>query len=124
MMSRSMLFLLVALFVTSGLAPHSQTPRFPSHPGFKPTPEAPAMPKALMKLPRTPISRAKFPAIDFHVHGRELKTAGDYQKMIKVMDETGVGMLCNMDGGFGPRSEQHTSELPSQSNLVCRLLLE
>src|SRR2546430_12076980 len=27
-------------------------------------------------------------------------------------------------GGMGPRSEEHTSELQSQSNLVCRLLLE
>src|SRR2546430_5881241 len=26
--------------------------------------------------------------------------------------------------GFVPRSEEHTSELQSQSNLVCRLLLE
>src|SRR2546430_8644506 len=26
--------------------------------------------------------------------------------------------------GFRPRSEEHTSELQSQSNLVCRLLLE
>src|SRR5688572_32953690 len=27
-------------------------------------------------------------------------------------------------GKFRPRSEEHTSELQSQSNLVCRLLLE
>src|SRR2546430_12849262 len=27
-------------------------------------------------------------------------------------------------GGDPPRSEEHTSELQSQSNLVCRLLLE
>src|SRR2546427_12773648 len=27
-------------------------------------------------------------------------------------------------GPRGPRSEEHTSELQSQSNLVCRLLLE
>src|SRR5205085_9077774 len=27
-------------------------------------------------------------------------------------------------GSFGLRSEEHTSELQSQSNLVCRLLLE
>src|SRR5688572_32123949 len=27
-------------------------------------------------------------------------------------------------GGRRPRSEEHTSELQSQSNLVCRLLLE
>src|SRR5688572_32039455 len=28
------------------------------------------------------------------------------------------------DGSPSPRSEEHTSELQSQSNLVCRLLLE
>src|SRR5688572_31488166 len=28
------------------------------------------------------------------------------------------------DGSWGLRSEEHTSELQSQSNLVCRLLLE
>src|SRR3972149_7663898 len=28
------------------------------------------------------------------------------------------------DGGWSQRSEEHTSELQSQSNLVCRLLLE
>src|SRR6186713_1197785 len=70
-------------------------------PEFKPTPEVPAMPKALMKLPRTPITKAKFPAVDFHLHGGQLRTAEDYQKMIKVMDETGLGVICNMDGGFG-----------------------
>src|SRR5688572_31676607 len=32
---------------------------------------------------------------------------------------------CQVRGGrFGIRSEEHTSELQSQSNLVCRLLLE
>jgi predicted TIM-barrel fold metal-dependent hydrolase len=92
-MSRCLPILLVA----AGLTVSAQTQR----PEFKITPEVPAMPKALMKLPRTPITRAKFPAIDFHVHGRELKTAADYQKMIRLMDETGLGILCNMDGGFG-----------------------
>src|SRR2546430_7053407 len=29
-----------------------------------------------------------------------------------------------LQGEFAPRSEEHTSELQSQSNLVCRLLLE
>src|SRR2546427_8379240 len=36
-------------------------------------------------------------------------------------------LLCNVQGGrrLGfARSEEHTSELQSQSNLVCRLLLE
>ncbi len=85
----------------------SEAPRFPSHPDFQPTPEAPALPKALMKLPRTAITRARFPAIDFHLHGRELRSAEDYRKMIKLMDETGLGVLCNMDGGFGKTFDQN-----------------
>src|SRR2546427_6967026 len=37
-----------------------------------------------------------------------------------------VGHACvfRADPGARPRSEEHTSELQSQSNLVCRLLLE
>src|SRR2546427_3396223 len=36
-----------------------------------------------------------------------------------------VGHLVDRDRGVGTaRSEEHTSELQSQSNLVCRLLLE
>src|SRR2546430_12680858 len=31
---------------------------------------------------------------------------------------------ANRAGGGGTRSEEHTSELQSQSNIVCRLLLE
>jgi len=64
-------------------------------------PEVPAMPKALMKLPRASITRAKYPAIDFHFHGRSLRTAEDYRKLIKLMDDTGIGVISNMDGGFG-----------------------
>src|SRR2546430_11175627 len=33
-------------------------------------------------------------------------------------------MMRSTGTGFSPRSEEHTSELQSQSNLVCRLLLE
>src|SRR2546430_8516124 len=33
-------------------------------------------------------------------------------------------ILCNSDEADDKRSEEHTSELQSQSNLVCRLLLE
>jgi predicted TIM-barrel fold metal-dependent hydrolase len=88
---------LPVLLVTAGLTVSGQSAR----PDFQTTPEVPAMPKALMKLPRTPITRAKFPAIDFHVHGGQLRTAEDYQKMIAIMDQTGLGVICNMDGGFG-----------------------
>src|SRR2546427_1572882 len=35
-----------------------------------------------------------------------------------------TGRRWNVDTLLGERSEEHTSELQSQSNLVCRLLLE
>src|SRR2546430_12752082 len=34
------------------------------------------------------------------------------------------GRSCGLGGLHAERSEEHTSELQSQSNLVCRLLLE
>src|SRR5256886_7003944 len=34
------------------------------------------------------------------------------------------GYIVRFSDPQGPRSEEHTSELQSQSNLVCRLLLE
>src|SRR2546427_12151891 len=37
---------------------------------------------------------------------------------------TGGGRTCIWRGRNAARSEEHTSELQSQSNLVCRLLLE
>src|SRR2546430_13310773 len=36
----------------------------------------------------------------------------------------GAGAAVDLVRGIAPRSEEHTSELQSQSNLVCRLLLE
>src|SRR6185295_5940623 len=69
-------------------------------------PEVPAIPKALMKLPRTNITRAKFPTVDFHFHGRTLRAAQDYQKLIQLMDQTNLAVISNMDGGFGQAFDQ------------------
>jgi len=85
------------LVVAAAFIFRAQTPR----PEFKPGPEVPPMPKALMKIPRSNITRAKFPAVDFHLHGRSLQTDADYRKLIAVMDQTGIGVISNMDGGFG-----------------------
>src|SRR2546427_4048226 len=44
-----------------------------------------------------------------------------------VQDDSDSGSLCGLPGRpirIPSRSEEHTSELQSQSNLVCRLLLE
>src|SRR5688572_31087372 len=41
-----------------------------------------------------------------------------------VMSNLGLERALEAQGGKLLRSEEHTSELQSQSNLVCRLLLE
>src|SRR5260370_2446921 len=90
-----------ALILAAGAAVVSAQTR----PEFKVAPEVPAMPKALMKLPRTDITRAKFPAVDFHLHGSSLKPAVDYQKMIALMDKTGIPVICNIHAAFHPASD-------------------
>src|SRR5688572_31428019 len=43
---------------------------------------------------------------------------------LQMSPQDGRGMNCWWPMPFDSRSEEHTSELQSQSNLVCRLLLE
>src|SRR2546430_5239264 len=43
---------------------------------------------------------------------------------LRVSGEFGEGVWIEYEIGKCNRSEEHTSELQSQSNLVCRLLLE
>src|SRR2546430_9045997 len=46
-------------------------------------------------------------------------------QLVWVWDIGTGAVVHRLDGRHtGPRSEEHTSELQSQSNLVCRLLLE
>src|SRR5688572_23885438 len=43
----------------------------------------------------------------------------------EIVAATDLPVNADFESGFAPdRSEEHTSELQSQSNLVCRLLLE
>src|SRR3982750_4025635 len=41
-----------------------------------------------------------------------------------IIPEMGSGLFWGVRGTGGVRSEEHTSELQSRSDLVCRLLLE
>src|SRR2546430_11661385 len=48
-------------------------------------------------------------------------------RLAEHLDQLGVELVEDTPGSSGrreDRSEEHTSELQSQSNLVCRLLLE
>src|SRR2546430_6869925 len=42
----------------------------------------------------------------------------------QIFEVTGFAFFDSCSRSFDARSEEHTSELQSQSNLVCRLLLE
>src|SRR2546430_15424855 len=48
---------------------------------------------------------------------------GQIEEAVWFLAETVVVAVLR-DADYGERSEEHTSELQSQSNLVCRLLLE
>jgi len=110
-MRRILSFLvLLALVPGCSTAPPEQTvadTQFPNHPDFKQGPEEGPMPDTVLVVKRTEIQRAQYPVIDFHVHGRQLQTPEDYAKMVEVMDQAGVGVICNMDGGFGETFDDH-----------------
>src|SRR2546427_8310824 len=44
--------------------------------------------------------------------------------ILRLVPANGGIVMVNFNPAFVSRSEEHTSELQSQSNLVCRLLLE
>lgn len=76
-------------------------------PGWKPSgPEVPPMPITLLRLPRTNITRAKYPAIDFHVHAGGLTTPEAYESLIELMDKIGMGAIVNLNGGTGAHLDQ------------------
>ncbi len=64
-------------------------------------PDVPPMPLTLLRLPRTNITRARFPAIDFHVHARELTDAAAYPSFITLLNSIGMGAIVNLNGGTG-----------------------
>src|SRR5262245_20720401 len=83
---------------SSSAAPQRVVPPLPtresldSPPGWKPDGHVvPHMPETLLRLPRTPLTRARYPAIDFHVHAGNLTTVDAYRTFIKKLDQAGIG---------------------------------
>src|SRR2546427_9517185 len=67
-------------------------------------------------LPLPGARRARLQARHVDAVGRERRD--------QIVQGTRLVVRGHDERGAGPRSEEHTSELQSQSNLVCRLLLE
>src|SRR5690606_40796798 len=50
---------------------------------------------------------------------------GIHRRAVAHQERLGIGrLLVHLDAHVAERSEEHTSELQSRENLVCRLLLE
>src|SRR5260370_28737534 len=69
------------------------------------------------------------PAVEVHRHGQRFAGFLPERTVVARLDAARKGKVARFldrDGGRreGERSEEHTSELQSHLNLVCRLLLE
>src|SRR2546430_13524142 len=76
-------------------------------------------------FPYTTLFRSS--AVPPHVElllGAASRPVGERAAERGVAQQGGNGVRERADISRGDRSEEHTSELQSQSNLVCRLLLE
>ena len=54
-------------------------------------------PRSTLVVPAHSVPRAKYPAIDFHVHASGLNSKAAYDKLIALMDTIGMGAIV-MDG--------------------------
>src|SRR5256886_11331422 len=80
-------------------------------------------------FPYTTLFRSNDGLWDFDVESNEVYFSPRWKAMLGYGDEDMRGApdwrsLVHPDDLSRVRSEEHTSELQSQSNLVCRLLLE
>src|SRR2546427_9076888 len=70
-------------------------------------------------FPYTTLFRS-LPPIHQHLQFLQLVFVGPYAAAFRALVQNNAARIADKD----QRSEEHTSELQSQSNLVCRLLLE
>src|SRR5256885_8194705 len=70
-------------------------------------------------FPYTTLFRS--PLLGAGEHASRMRLMPDLQMLVRVFDHDDRGVHHRSDGD---RSEEHTSELQSPCNLVCRLLLE
>src|SRR2546427_7975346 len=86
-------------------------------------------------FPYTTLFRSRVAAVDRRLHAAVADARGTLVERAVQLDHldprdpdlsrrAAAGGRPGRDRDPGPRSEEHTSELQSQSNLVCRLLLE
>lgn len=83
-------------------------------------------PVSMYKVPRTKVRRAKFPAIDVHVHDYA-RTEADVDKWVKTLDTVGVEKVIVMTGATGPKFDQlfaKYNQYPDRFQVWCGLDLK
>src|SRR2546430_8735462 len=76
---------------------------------------------------RGPNSGLELPSqrLTFHINSPSTALSLSLSYSFNCLSSLFLSILSRLSGfSVRPRSEEHTSELQSQSNLVCRLLLE
>src|SRR5579872_751847 len=80
-------------------------------PEFKPPAITEYKPKSQLVTPQHPVPRAKFPVIDIHSHQPTPISAGEYDKVMKGMQDNNLQILINLSGSFGSRLKQGVDAL-------------
>src|SRR5262249_43645287 len=60
-------------------------------------------PKSTLVVPQHPVPRAKFPVIDIHSHQSTPISAGEFDRVMRGMEENNLQILVNLSGGSGQR---------------------
>jgi uncharacterized protein len=103
----------LALLAQTGQAPGQIRPR-PAEgrqPEFKPPAITEYKPKSQLVTPQHPVPRAKFPVIDIHSHQPTPISAGEYDRVMKGMQDNNLQILINLSGSFGSRLKQGVDAL-------------
>ncbi len=124
---RQLLSGLAAALPLSGALPkllQAQTATRPAvQPGAKPAPMPLQLkdfqPRSMLKVPVTPVPRARFPVIDMHTHltfraassagvpqGEAVRSLAPAAELLRVMDRVNLRTMVNLTGGVGTGLQQ------------------
>lgn len=68
-------------------------------------------PRSTLVVPRTNVTRARYPFIDVHNHQRRLSSPADTARLVAEMDRINMRAMVNLSGGFGDRLKRSVAAL-------------
>jgi uncharacterized protein len=80
-------------------------------PEFQPPTIREYKPKSTLVVPQHPVPRAKFPVIDIHSHQSTPISPGEFDRVMKGMEDNNLRVLVNLSGSSGSRLRQGVEAL-------------